>query len=1063
MFPTFVEFTPPCGATSAGGRHTTKNTMPRHSPLSLPPLLLALLAHILAICHCGDSRGQSFAFRHVGVETGLSHSRVSHLMLDSHGFIWASSQWGLDRFDGYELTPTPAPDTSDVVSSHELGTDSVLVKTSRGFLVFCRSGMTFTAADSLFGFFDAPGAVDDAWVDLRQNLWVRKGRTVGVTRTDGGGTSCHTFELPADGTSVSGVCNTRYGIAIMLSDGRILRCYAPSDGYQPSPVTIQTPMTQGCKQMKTDFDGNLWALNTRGDSIWFRHQSSGQWRSINNMDLWPRERPSDIVDIAVDADGRLWMVTSSHGVYVADFRQGKTVNLRRNAHNSNWLRSNQCSCVTTTRGGFVLIGYAYSGFSIYHPDAFVFGNVDIRPRHMASHLADINGITTDGTRSAYVATDDNGVLQIDLTTMSTRQVVGPEVGIVDEVEPGRGGTLWLSVKGKGVLRLDKGGRTTPLAATQPTGGHAHIALGNDGTLWVADGTRLHATDGSKGDGGVTLDAGNHVVRMCREYGTDKMLVMTRSDLLRCHADSHGLHVDSLLAGSMTDLHPSDLEQDSRGVVWIAHPGGVKAFAADADGAWGEAGEAAIRAPLSLTADEWHNIVVTTSTEVHTLRAIPTAEGMDIVDERQRRPFPIAEGVARPYATCLMPDGDIWIGTERGIATFRPYKWNQSNEEGDSNVTFCSLRANGSEVSPWQQINGIVPLRRGLPYSDSFQLPTSGAEFIIHFAALGRSASPSVYVCDIEGSGKPTVYTNRPYLRLDGLREGSYRLRVRLQDARGRISDSGGDIDIEVHTPWQESVYAKGVAIVSTLLMGILFTYVAMGYRNANRIRRMAKSQGEADVNASVADELRRNALVDMASDLSASVTPLVQSLADAARWKGMPPEERLKTEMLYDRSTAVSGVMTHLLRSSDTPCPPRATPVQVDLCAMLRQVCESMGDLSDGLVTISFESPMNTHIVCTDPSMLRFVVVDIISDALVSAQGMGHISVVAERSKYQHSQSSITLSMSGVFPTGSRYFCPKPQPRETVRDRIRLLRADIMSHDAGNGVSYVIVQIPHLG
>lgn len=1036
--------------------------MPRHTPTNLPPLLLALLAHILASCHCGVAVGQSFAFRHVGVESGLSHSRVSHLMLDSHGFVWASSQWGLDRFDGYELTPTAAPDTSDVVRCHELGADSVLVKTSRGFMVFCRSGMTFTAADSLFAVFGTPGAVDDAWVDLRQNLWVRKGRTIGVARTDDGGGRSHTFELPADGTSVSGVCNTRYGIAIMLSDGRIMRCYAPSDGYQPAPVTIQPPLTHGCKQMKTDFDGNLWVLNARGDSIWFCRQSSGQWRSINNMDLWPRERPSDIEDMAVDADGRLWMATSGHGVYVADFRQGKTVNLRRNAHNSNWLRSNQCSCVTTTRGGFVFIGYAYSGFSTYHPDAFVFGNVDIRPRHMAARLADINCITTDGGRSAYVGTDDNGVLQIDLATMSTRQVVGPEIGIVDEVEPWRGGTLWLSVKGKGVLRLDKSGRATPLAATQPTGGHTHIALGNDGTLWVADGTRLHATNG---DGNVmTLDMGNRIiVRMCREYGTDKMLVMTRSDLLRLHADSHGLHVDSLLSDVMTDLHPSDLEQDCHGVVWIASPDGVRAFAANADGTWGATGKADIRAPLSLTADKERNIVVTTSTEVHTLRTIPTTEGIDIVDERQRRPFPIAEGVARPYATCLMPDGDIWIGTERGIATFRPYKWNLSNEDGDSNVTFCSLRANGAEVSPWQQINGIIPLHRSLPYSDSFRLPTSGAEFSIHFAALGRSASSSVYVCDIEGSGRPTVYTNRPYLRLNGLREGSYRLRVRLQDAQGRIADNGSVIDIKVHTPWQESTYAKGVAIVSTLLMGILFTYVAMGYRNANRIRRMAKSQGETDANASVTDELRKNALVDMASDLSASVTPLVQSIADAAQWKGMPPEEKLKTEMLYDRSTAVSGMMSHLLRSLDTPCPRRATPVQVDLCALLRQVCDNMGDLSDGLMTIGFDSPMSSHIVCTDPPKLRFVVVDIISDAMVSAQGMGHISVVAERDKYQHSRSSITFSMSGVSPTGSRYFCQKPEPRETVLDRIRLLRADIMSHDAGNGVSYVIVQIPHLG
>lgn len=1059
MFPTFVKFSPPLATHGRTTYH--ENIMPRHTPATLPLLLAALLAHILPLCHCGVAMGQSFAFRHVGVESGLSHSRVSHLMLDSRGFVWASSQWGLDRYDGYELTPTPAPDTADVVSCHELGSDSVLVKTSRGFLVFCRSDMAFSRADSLFGVFGVGGGVDDAWVDSHQNIWARMGRTIGVARM--GERHCHTFELPSDGTSVACVCNTRYGIAIMLSDGRVLRCYAPSDGYMPTPIAIQTPLTNGCQQMKVDFDGNLWALSARGDSIWFRHQSGGQWRAVNEMDIWPAEPPADIVDMAVDSDGRLWMATSGHGVYIVDFPQGKTTNICRNAHNSNWLRSNQCSCVTTTQGGFVFIGYAYSGFSIYHPDAFVFGNVDVRPRHMTTSLTDINGFATDGLRSAYVATNDNGVLHIDLKTKATRQVAGPEVGIVDEVELGHDGTLWLSVKGRGVARLGKGGTVTPWNAPRPTGGHAHIAIGNDRTLWVADGTRLHAAKGGDHGNVETLDMSELIVRMCREQGTSDMLVLTRSELLRCHADSGGIRTDRLLAGTLAEMHPSDLEQDSHGVVWIAAPRGVVALTANDDGTYAVAGQADIRAPQSLTADKEHNVVVTTSTEVHTLRSIRTTDGLDIMDERQRRPFPMAEGVARPYATCLMPDGDIWIGTERGIVTFKPYKWNRSNEEGENNVTFCSLRANGAEVAPWEQINGIVPLHKSLPYSDSFQLPTSGAEFTLHFAALGRSASPVVYVCDIEGSGRPTTYTSRPYLPLNGLHEGSYRLRVRLQDTRGRISDDGDTIEIKVHTPWQESVYAKGVAIIATLVMSVLFTYIAMGYRNADRMRRMARSQGEAGDNASVVSELRKDALVDIASGLSASVAPLVQSIADTTQWKGMPPEESLKAAMLHDRSTAISGMMAQMLRQFDTPCPKRATPVQVDLCATLRQVCESMDELSKGLVTIGFESPMTSHVVCTDPSMLRFVVVDILSDAMVSAQGLGNVCVVAERDKYQHSRSSITISMSGVQPVGSRYFCQKPNPREAVSGRLRLLCADIMSHDAGNGVSYVIVQIPPLG
>jgi len=47
--------------------------------------------------------GGSARFTRVSTADGLSQSRVSQIVQDDRGFIWFGTQYGLDRYDGYEF------------------------------------------------------------------------------------------------------------------------------------------------------------------------------------------------------------------------------------------------------------------------------------------------------------------------------------------------------------------------------------------------------------------------------------------------------------------------------------------------------------------------------------------------------------------------------------------------------------------------------------------------------------------------------------------------------------------------------------------------------------------------------------------------------------------------------------------------------------------------------------------------------------------------------------------------------------------------------------------------
>lgn len=46
---------------------------------------------------------ETLRFRHITMADGLSDNQINHITRDSQGFMWFSTQHGLNRYDGYRF------------------------------------------------------------------------------------------------------------------------------------------------------------------------------------------------------------------------------------------------------------------------------------------------------------------------------------------------------------------------------------------------------------------------------------------------------------------------------------------------------------------------------------------------------------------------------------------------------------------------------------------------------------------------------------------------------------------------------------------------------------------------------------------------------------------------------------------------------------------------------------------------------------------------------------------------------------------------------------------------
>lgn len=1046
-----------------------------------------LFAVLVATSACASAKQTApIAFRHIGMESGLTHERVSSVCSGSNGILWVSTLWGIDSYDGSTVSSFSVPDSilrgGEVYTLQEFGPDSMLVRMSSGLAFFRRSLLSFTRADEYLKASGVPSGMTDIYTDHHQNLWMVGGDSVLFVPKGG---KVISFPLPR-GVQVSCTSPSQYGFSVLLVDGRVIRCAPPAQGCAPSPQVFATPIPSGGKVMRTDDFGDLWVISQKGDSLWHKSMVNSSWELVNDQRFWTPDIPKDLVDVAVDSRRRIWLVSDQNGAVVIDPSDGDVTILKRDASTPFCLRSNLCTCVRTFPSGSVVIGYQHSGFSLYHPAAFKFAPLVLAPSTSQYSISDVRSITFDGRQHAYVGSNAGGVIKVDIDTRVASRVPFAKDDIVETMSALPDGSLWASISGRGFARYNPSAAGSPITyfaerrdSPDPLSGNTSsgaLTYVHDGCLWVAAARQILAMPNilSGGDifkGCAVASFEDEVVTMRRCSDSTSVIVLTRSTIYKATLTDGNIAIAKYADYDFRGDRPSDLCQGIYGFLWVATARGVVVFGApDSTDHVHLLKQVELAQPaISLATCARGGGLAATASEVCLFKVFRRSDGdYRIVMGHYNASSGLLPGANSPRATLLLPSGQVWIGAEGGVNIYDP---SLDDETSAPMVSFTSLFYNGHVVIPGQKIGGVVPLEQSVPSCASISLPTNAGVFSVSMSVRGAS-SPKCYsyLCEVVGSGQPPVMSLEPSFIIPSLPEGSYTLRVKAVDPEDRESDSPAEIKVNVYVPWHASRLVRCIFFV-LLVVGVvaLVIFIEKKRRHVRALERenlASRDSGLTSFNGqpSASTDIESIVIKSVAANVATSIDVLTDDIRALSDTRGLPLTDSIAIRNLVYRLISANSALaavagTQVADESDG----RPFTGRHDIVAAARTTVRQVATITHSTQSVGFSSTLRNSVFEFDADAFRAVLIDIMVDAVVSTAGRGFVRVLVEKGKYGADLVSVSVCIGGELPTTSPYFNAggtEPALPVNIEACVRRLNATVCAFDFGDGLLYTFIHIP---
>ena len=386
-----------------------------------------LLLLILILLHPVLSYSQeNISFEYLDADQGLSNAFISSITQDKYGFLWFGTQFGLNRYDGYEITKY----FSDSENPRSMSGDSIIT------MLCDRQGNLWIGSvsgglnrydydtDSFISFplgLEIPGGLSDSFVkaicqDEEEKIWV--GTAYGglsLLRKDG---TFQNFMFQVD--NPHSISNNDVTAIISLDDGRLL--VGTARGL--NVFDQETEMFSSDWELEILSRASISALyQDSSNTVWIATENNGTFILKSNGRLAPidiKGPPASVLaktyinKIIEDADGNFWFCTSQYGVLRFSPSKDSWLIIQNRPDSPGRLPHNSMRTVYQDSSGIIWLGTEKGvvkhnknrdRFRVYLNDRA--GNSNIQGRKVFSILPkDINNV--------WVGSGDGGVSILNL-------------------------------------------------------------------------------------------------------------------------------------------------------------------------------------------------------------------------------------------------------------------------------------------------------------------------------------------------------------------------------------------------------------------------------------------------------------------------------------------------------------------------------------------------------------------------------------------------------------------------------------------------------------------------
>ena len=375
-------------------------------------LILVCIFSCLKISTSYANIRESFNFKNITIEDGLSQSTVETIYQDSKGYIWIGTNDGLDRYNGYEFKHYKHDkyDKNSIANNYIVD----IIEDKNGYIwVSTIGGLSRINPDKdeIKNYYSKEDSGNLSNSNLWQILCTKDNRLIASTidglnvydknkdkftrilYKEGELPSQYIYSLEEDINGHIWV-GTDNGLVELDKDLNIVKSY--QDAIGDSDVY----------NVYDDSKGNIWVctLDNGLFKINLDDNSVENYKNNNSKISIPSNNVRDIIS---DSEGKLWIATDK-GLCTFDYEREEFITYNKKLYQSNSLIDDEIFCLLKDSSGLIWIG-TYSGISRFNPNSsFTHFKSDPYDNNSISGNV-IHGIYEDDDKTLWIGTNESGV------------------------------------------------------------------------------------------------------------------------------------------------------------------------------------------------------------------------------------------------------------------------------------------------------------------------------------------------------------------------------------------------------------------------------------------------------------------------------------------------------------------------------------------------------------------------------------------------------------------------------------------------------------------------------
>ena len=1024
-----------------------------------------LFVLLLSICVCAEN----YNFTRLDNSRGLSNNQITCTFKDSRGFVWFGSNYGLNRYDGYNIkvyksikNDTTSLPFNSISRIQEDATGNLWINGNLwtnsgtgGYVVYDIKKEKFIRSLSPFlttiGINFIPSIVE---IDQQKNYYFYN-PSVGIYKYNVTTKKLKHFVQTSDGNTLSkgtvGSIKFDKGHFWVLYQNGLLERFSEKANrvdFRNTYVLENYPGASLGKSLFIDANGCPWiypGLADKGALQYDLQKSHWVYFGNDKRDFrgpYDRYIASNFVrDVNQDQSGKIWMAADHGGLNIYDKKSSQVTVLLNDAANPSSLSQNSPISLYCDNTGIMWVGTYKNGVAYYHQGMFKFEKSPLYFYHNPeSETKDCNKLYEDRSGNLWIGTNGGGLLKYDKVSQAFKlyrnkkeDPASISSDIIVSILQDKKGTMWFGTYLGGLNQM-VGER---FINYMPEVNNPN-SLSNKSIYGLAEDAQQNIWMGTLGGGVNKLDPTrrkfSHLTVDSKAVGASGSIlsIYTKDSNLIYLSTPIGIYVLNARSNTITpvfktraqlnklsDLIIYNTIVDKRNQLWIATDNGINVY----------------------------NPVNKSITYINKVNGLPSDQVVSLIEDNngnvwagtrnglaciycKRNPetnqikYSVASfdendgllsSIFNQNAIFKNKEGSIYLGCTKGYTVFNPknIRFNHLVPQ----PRFTELLISNDVIAPDVKYKNRIILHSSISLRKKIELNYDEKNFVVKFSAMSYiHPEKNRYRYKLVGLDEDWTETRNGIgaASYSNLNQGTYRLIVYASNNDNVWSTVPLEMEIVIRPPYWLSWWAVTLYLILglTLLWYVLdynFRQQQQEFENAQRI---SKAKQVHDM-----DEMKFRFFTNISHEFRTPLTLIIGPVEKLLR-ELKSEEHQSMLSIIHRNANGLLELVNQLLdfRKLDVQKDTLNKSVG-DVVGFVKDICYSFTELADSKsIKFSFSTSISELRMEFDPEKMRKIVSNLLSNAFKFTANNGKIDV--NLSLIQHLNDDMKLFKMTVSDSG---------------------------------------------